>query len=131
MTLAPPSSWQALRRGLLAAGLCVGALSLGEHLLTTNQTELRAAGPAGTSWQGLELRGVDVWSRGMVSRQFLELRCARWPLLRRRSSFWAGPEWRGSVVWGAEAVTYRPAFRGVHPLSLSRPAWARGCRVSR
>ncbi|MBB5235703.1 hypothetical protein [Deinococcus budaensis] len=61
---------------------------------------------------GLELVGIDRWGgdgiNAGVAEQFLELRCTQHPSWRIRKAYWPGPEWRGTVTWDAEGVTYQP-----------------------
>lgn len=92
-------------------------------------------GPPGTRWAGTELRGMDVWSgwggNAGVSDNLLELRCVTRPLLKKRLSYWPGPEWRGWAEWKADRVTYQPGWKSanprIEPVSISAPWWLRWC----
>ncbi|WP_245745420.1 hypothetical protein [Deinococcus reticulitermitis] len=113
---------------VLVPGLLLGLLSQSE------QTQRPWPGPAGTRWAGTELRRVNLVTgrEGMVSRQYLELRCRRLPVLKLRTGdYWPGPAWAGWAEWSADRVTYRPGWAKatpkIKPVTLAVPWWLPLC----
>lgn len=120
------------RDSLLLGGL---ALLLGLPLALSSRSVQPARswlGPSSTVWAGTELRGMNVWSRGGVTSNLLELRCVRQPYLRTRLDYCPGPEWHGWAEWKTGHVVYKPGWKKstpkIPPVSLAAPWWLKFCR---